>query len=87
MKKSQNSSFYLFHFKIQNGVEYYFAEKAEFEKGIEQNMFLEYAKVHENYYGTSKAEVDKILNLGTCCILDIDVQVRTTLSILDLEKL
>lgn len=57
-------------------MDYYFVEKAEFERGIEQKAFLEYAKVHEHYYGTSKAAVEAVLNSGTCCILDIDVQVN-----------
>ena len=38
--------------------------------------FVESAEVHGNYYGTSKAAVEKVINGGKLCILDIDVQVR-----------
>lgn len=54
---------------------YYFVEKTEFERGIENNAFLEYAQVHEHYYGTSRMAVERVLDAGACCILDIDVQV------------
>ena len=37
----------------QDGVDYYFVSKEEFEKDIEEGNFLEWAKVHDNYYGTS----------------------------------
>ena len=37
----------------ENGVDYLFTSKEEFEKDIQNDDFLEYAKVHDNYYGTS----------------------------------
>ncbi|GMH44962.1 hypothetical protein BSKO_12919 [Bryopsis sp. KO-2023] len=58
----------------KNGVQYHFITKAEFEKGISEGQFLEYAQVHENFYGSSKDAVNAVLNSGKCCILDIDVQ-------------
>jgi len=57
-----------------DGVEYNFIERDEFERGIEENVFLEHAKVHDHYYGTSREAVEKVLDAGACCILDIDVQ-------------
>ena len=36
-----------------NGVDYFFVTKEEFEADIKNGDFLEYAKVHDNYYGTS----------------------------------
>ena len=36
-----------------NGVDYIFVTKEEFETDIANGDFLEYAKVHDNYYGTS----------------------------------
>ena len=36
------------------GVDYFFTNKDEFQKLINENEFLEYAKVFDNYYGTSK---------------------------------
>ena len=57
-----------------NGREYYFVTKEEFERDIEAGDFLEYAKVHDNYYGTSLKPVNAALNEGKLVIFDIDVQ-------------
>ena len=37
----------------QNGVNYHFINVDEFQKGIDEGKFLEWANVHKNYYGTS----------------------------------
>ena len=58
----------------RDGVEYFFLDKADFEKKIEENAFLEYAKVHDHYYGTPKVHVLQMLDEGTDVILEIDVQ-------------
>jgi len=55
-------------------VDYFFLTKEEFENRIKEGRFLEYAKVHDNYYGTPKDEVEKLLNQGKDLILVIDVQ-------------
>lgn len=55
------------------GGNYYFVTREEFEKKIEQGDFLEYALVHDNYYGTPKAEINEELNKGNDVILEIDV--------------
>jgi guanylate kinase len=57
-----------------HGREYYFVSKEEFEQGIKKGEFLEYAKVHDNYYGTSLKPVKEALNSGKLVIFDIDVQ-------------
>ena len=57
-----------------DGVDYNFVSKEEFEKGIKNNEFLEYAIVHNNYYGTSIKPVLKALEEGKLVIFDIDVQ-------------
>ena len=57
-----------------NGVDYFFVTKEEFEKDIENDSFLEYAKVHDNYYGTSIKPINKALEEGKLVIFDIDVQ-------------
>ena len=57
-----------------NGVDYFFVTKEEFEKDIENGDFLEYAKVHDNYYGTSLKPINKALEEGKLVIFDIDVQ-------------
>lgn len=57
-----------------DGVEYFFSSVEEFEKDIENGEFLEWAKVHNNYYGTSLKPIKKALNEGKIVIFDIDVQ-------------
>ena len=58
-----------------NGVDYYFITHDEFEKKIENDDFLEYAKVrYGEYFGTPKKEVIELLNSGKDVILEIDVQ-------------
>lgn len=57
-----------------DGIDYHFLTKEEFEKRIKENKFLEYATVHDNYYGTLKSEVEKKWNNGKDIILDIDYQ-------------
>lgn len=54
--------------------DYYFTSVNEFETMIEQNEFLEYAKVFDNYYGTSKKSVYKQLEKNLKVILEIDWQ-------------
>jgi len=58
----------------KNGVDYHFVSHAEFEKMISDNLFLEYARVHTNLYGTSRLAVEALLAQGHDVILDIDVQ-------------
>jgi guanylate kinase len=58
----------------QDGVEYFFITKAEFEKGIKSGKWAEWAVVHENYYGTSTEYLDKELLSGKDILLEIDVQ-------------
>ncbi|MDD4328437.1 MAG: guanylate kinase [Aliarcobacter sp.] len=57
-----------------NGVDYFFVTKEEFEKDINNGDFLEYAKVHDNYYGTSLKPINKALDESKLVIFDIDVQ-------------
>ena len=57
-----------------DGVNYYFVSKDEFEKDIKEGMFLEWANVHGNYYGTSIKPVLKALEEEKLVIFDIDVQ-------------
>ncbi|SFV59978.1 Guanylate kinase [hydrothermal vent metagenome] len=58
----------------QNGVDYFFVTKENFEEDIKAGNFLEYAEVHGNYYGTSLKPVREALNEGKLVIFDIDVQ-------------
>ncbi|MBW1642617.1 MAG: guanylate kinase [Deltaproteobacteria bacterium] len=56
------------------GIDYYFLSKEEFEKGIKEGKWAEFANVHGNYYGTSADILDKGLHSGKDILLDIDVQ-------------
>ncbi len=58
----------------QDGVDYYFIRKKDFEKRIETGHWAEWAEVHGNYYGTSAEFLDKGLASGRDMLLDIDVQ-------------
>lgn len=58
----------------KDGEDYFFVSQEQFEKDIKDNIFLEWAIVHGNYYGTSKKYIEDIINSGFDCILDIDVQ-------------
>ena len=58
----------------KDGVHYHFVSVEEFKREVEEEMFLEYALVHGNYYGTSLSPVKKALKEGKLVIFDIDVQ-------------
>ena len=58
----------------EDGLDYHFLTKARFEELIKENAFIEYAQVHDNYYGTLKAPIAEVLAEGNSMILDIDVQ-------------
>ena len=53
---------------------YNFTNVDTVKKEIDDGMFIEYAEVHGNYYGTSVAAVESVQRQGKICILDIDVQ-------------
>ena len=57
-----------------NGRQYYFVSRAEFEKMIEEDAFLEHAEVFGNYYGTARRFLLKAEQNGRDLLLDIDVQ-------------
>ncbi len=57
-----------------NGKDYFFVNEEEFEKLIKNDEFIEYAKVFENYYGSSKKKVFENLKKGENVIFDIDWQ-------------
>ena len=56
------------------GKDYYFVNESEFKNLIDEDKFLEYAKVFQNYYGSSKEIVFKKLNNAENVIFDIDWQ-------------
>lgn len=58
----------------KDGVSYFFRDKATFESMVENDEFLEYASVYDNYYGTPKEYVFRHLEQGRDVILEIDIQ-------------
>ena len=57
-----------------NGVDYYFTSPDNFEKLVEENAFLEYAKVFQILYGSTKKQVFNYLENGYNVLFDIDWQ-------------
>lgn len=57
-----------------NGVNYYFVSNEEFKKMINNDEFFEWAEVYGNYYGTSKKEIDRIIDSGKFPLFDVDIQ-------------
>lgn len=58
----------------QNGREYYFVSREEFERMLAHDDFLEHAEVFGNYYGTAKRFLREAQARGKDLLLDIDVQ-------------
>ncbi|MFN2501868.1 MAG: guanylate kinase [Pyrinomonadaceae bacterium] len=61
-------------FGEENGREYHFVSREEFQRRIDNGDLLEYADVHGNLYGTSVAESEKALSDGKDLIVEVDVQ-------------
>lgn len=59
----------------EDGREYHFTTKEEFQHLIEQQGFIEHAQFGSNYYGTSFEAVRNIAEQGRICILDIEMEV------------
>ena len=58
----------------ENGREYHFTTREEFERMVDDGLFLEYAEVFGNLYGTARQSLDEALAAGHDLMLDIDVQ-------------
>lgn len=65
----------------ENGREYFFVTKEEFEANIEKDGFLEHACYVGNYYGTPRAYVEQEIAKGRDVILEIEVQGATQIKI------
>jgi guanylate kinase len=57
-----------------DGLAYHFIERAEFERRVDSNEFLEHANVFGNYYGTHISTLTNAREQGRDLVLDIDVQ-------------
>ncbi len=58
----------------ENGVDYFFITKDEFEEKIRSGFWAEWANVHDNLYGTSLEFIKEKIQNGSSLLLDIDVQ-------------
>ena len=58
----------------QEGRDYFFVSEAPFRRGIATGAWAEWARVHDNYYGTSATFIDSHRQAGRDVLLDIDVQ-------------
>ncbi len=56
------------------GTDYHYLTRPEFQQGILAHRFLEWARVHDEYYGTDGDQVARWLREGQDVLLDIDVQ-------------
>jgi guanylate kinase len=67
----------------RDGHDYFFVDKAQFERMVAAGDFLEHARVFDNYYGTSRSQVERILDASQDVLLEIDwqgaQQIRSTL--------
>lgn len=57
-----------------DGVHYFFVNESTFRDLIYRGEFAEWARVHNNFYGTSKSKINEMVELGFDVLLDIDVQ-------------
>ena len=58
----------------QDGREYFFIDEPEFRQKIADGAFFEWAEVHGNLYGTSRAAVEALITSGQDVVLEIDWQ-------------
>ncbi|XP_047367891.1 guanylate kinase isoform X3 [Vespa velutina] len=58
----------------ENGKHYYFTNKEEMQRQIDNGEFLETASYSGNLYGTSKLAVENVQEAGKICILDIEIE-------------
>ena len=58
----------------RNGKHYFFLDVEKFKQKIQRNEFLEWAVVHEQYYGTPRRHIEESLQEGNSILLAIDIQ-------------
>ncbi len=67
----------------RDGHDYFFVDKPQFERMVAAGDFLEHARVFDNYYGTSRPQVEQLLDASQDVLLEIDwqgaQQIRRTL--------
>jgi len=58
----------------QEGRDYFFLARTEFERLIRDNALAEHEQIYGNYYGTLKSEIQRALDAGRCMLFDVDVK-------------
>jgi guanylate kinase len=58
----------------RDGVDYHFVDALTFQQMIERDELVEWAEVHGNFYGSSRAAVERAFSTGGIAVFDIDVQ-------------
>ncbi len=58
----------------EDGKDYYFLKREDFERWIEEGKLLEYTSLFGHYYGTPKDRVVKLLNQGYDVVMDLDIK-------------
>ncbi|MFI5252924.1 MAG: guanylate kinase [Bacteroidota bacterium] len=57
-----------------NGKDYYFLQRADFERSIHEGKFIEWEEIFGNLYGTLKSEIARIVGSGKSLLFDVDVK-------------
>lgn len=57
-----------------DGEDYFFITTKDFEEKIKQSFWVEFAKVHGNYYGTSREYLEKQADQGFSVLLEVDIK-------------
>lgn len=63
----------------EDGKDYYFLSKEEFNKRVEADEFVEWEEVYEDRYGTLKSEVERVWASGRHVVFDIEVKGATNI--------
>lgn len=69
----------------RQGREYHFISRHDFERRLAAGEFLEWARVHDHLYGTSRRQVDRLTGSGMDVLLAIDVQGAAQLRRIDVD--
>jgi guanylate kinase len=57
-----------------DGVDYFFLTEEEFKRRIEENDFIEWERIYNDYYGTLRSEIEKMLATGKSILFELDVK-------------
>jgi len=58
----------------RNGIDYHFVDDGTFTKMIDEGAFVEWAKVYDNFYGTSSSGLQDLTASGLDVLMDVDIQ-------------